>query len=180
MEPSTLPWTLREHPTLPCFIQGPTNPELGYALEIMGDDYSGYGDREQRQTDAEFIVRACNAHEQLVNALQHIEQRIDNLRAAGKIPMPDSLRVLALGESPESLQRSARRSRGGAVIAVVGFLFLMTIGVIRIIAAVAALVVITRFSGKPEWPAVIAALAVGGFVLWMALSHSPIAFTFAT
>jgi len=77
MNPSKLPWTLREHPQLPCFIQGPTDPEMGYALEVFGDDYNGYGGREQRQADMEFAVKACNAHDQLVAALKLARRHLD-------------------------------------------------------------------------------------------------------
>lgn len=70
MNPSKLPWTLRKHPQLPCFIQGPIDPAMGYALEVFGDDYAGYGGRAQRQSDMEFAVVACNVHDKLVAALR--------------------------------------------------------------------------------------------------------------
>lgn len=75
MNPSKLPWTLRTHERLPCFIEaeGTTDDgEMAYSLEVLGDDYSGFGGAEQRQVDAQFIVTACNAHDQLVAALKEL------------------------------------------------------------------------------------------------------------
>lgn len=75
MNPSKLPWSVRTHTQLPCFIESegtPDGDEMPYSLEVMGDDYNGFGGEEQRRVDAAFIVTACNSHDQLVAALQDV------------------------------------------------------------------------------------------------------------
>lgn len=68
-----LPWIVRLSPRSDdCFVQGPMPDGMAYAPEIMGDDYNGFGDNETKRADAEFIVRACNVHDDLVKALQDV------------------------------------------------------------------------------------------------------------
>jgi hypothetical protein len=68
------PWTVRyfqkDNPNSDFFVEAKNNnmPELGYGIEIMGDDYgdhNGYP-REQRQSDAQLISQAPN----LIKALE--------------------------------------------------------------------------------------------------------------
>jgi hypothetical protein len=53
-------------------VQGPRVENMPYALEILGDDYHGYGGVETRNADCAFIVRACNAHDELVAELRSV------------------------------------------------------------------------------------------------------------
>ena len=73
MNHTAIPWKVR---TLPeqygggCFIEAPEvvagqSVAGDYHREIMGDDC----DPEQKQADAEFIVRACNNYEAVLEAL---------------------------------------------------------------------------------------------------------------
>lgn len=68
---SPLPWRVRYHPTYPdlCFVEGQKAPDMPYAVEILGDDYNGYGDAERKKADAEFIACACNNHYKFIQAL---------------------------------------------------------------------------------------------------------------
>lgn len=44
-----------------CFITAATEPGMAYGPEIMGDDYTGYGDAERKKADARRIVACVNA-----------------------------------------------------------------------------------------------------------------------
>lgn len=76
MNHTPTPWKVR---TLPeryggwCFIEAPEvvagqSVAGDYHREVMGDDYP------EREGDAEFIVRACNSHDALVEALEILER----------------------------------------------------------------------------------------------------------
>lgn len=55
------PWRKRDHPRGEqhgCIVEGPRAPGMPYALDVMGDDYTGYGDNEQRARDVAFIAEA--------------------------------------------------------------------------------------------------------------------------
>ena len=49
------PWLLRTHPALPPFVEAPRSKQMAYALDVCGDDYTGYGDEEQRSINMELI-----------------------------------------------------------------------------------------------------------------------------
>ena len=73
------PWRVRTSPGLPCFIEAPKENQMAYALEIMGDDYTGYGEEQRREADAARIVAAVNgcaglnptAYKQVVEAIAY-------------------------------------------------------------------------------------------------------------
>jgi hypothetical protein len=69
------PWNLRRHPRLPTFIQAqPANPQkLGYALEVFGEDYTGYGEQEQREKDLELSAFLANNLEAIIQILENPE-----------------------------------------------------------------------------------------------------------
>ena len=52
------PWIKRAMPEtdFECFVQGPKSEGMAYACEILGDDYNGFGDDEQRMHDVEFVA----------------------------------------------------------------------------------------------------------------------------
>lgn len=50
------PWILRTHPMLPTFIEAPRSKTMAYSLDVCGDDYTGYGDEEQREINMRLIV----------------------------------------------------------------------------------------------------------------------------
>lgn len=59
------PWRVRElkrdGEVVDCFVEAEKEGDMPYSLEIMGDDYTGYGDLERRQADARRIVACVNA-----------------------------------------------------------------------------------------------------------------------
>jgi hypothetical protein len=76
MNHSPLPWKVRVHPVNPneFFVEAsrlqmhhPTN------IEVMADDHGGeeYPTAVKR-ADADFIVKACNNHDRLVDALSNL------------------------------------------------------------------------------------------------------------
>ena len=66
------PWKHRRHPhRAEGFVEAPQANGMAYALEILGDDYNGYGDEDQRQNDCAFIAAANPAAIlQLIAALE--------------------------------------------------------------------------------------------------------------
>lgn len=83
MERTPTPWKVREHPTMnDCFVEGTEcinadNFPLPYKREIMSDE-----DYPEKRADAEFIVRAVNSHDELVAALESIENDDGRIPAA--------------------------------------------------------------------------------------------------
>lgn len=71
-----LPWNLRKKPGLPSFIEAPRHNGMAYGLDICGDDYTGYGDNEQREQNMEFIHHACSIHYRLVSALKELRDYV--------------------------------------------------------------------------------------------------------
>ena len=56
------PWEVREFPDgSDCFITAEKEGKMAYGPEIMGDDYTGYGDIERKKADARRIVACVNA-----------------------------------------------------------------------------------------------------------------------
>lgn len=54
------PWHVRTMGN-DCFITAAIEPGMAYGPEIMGDDYTGYGDAERKAADARRIVACVNA-----------------------------------------------------------------------------------------------------------------------
>lgn len=48
------------------FIRAPKEGNMPYALEVAGQDYTGYGDEARRAADLVFIVAAVNSHDRLL------------------------------------------------------------------------------------------------------------------
>lgn len=74
MKPATpLPWHTRGPARgLRLFIEAPKANGMPYALDVCGDDYTGYGDDEAREANMRYIV---HARECLSNSGRHSPQR---------------------------------------------------------------------------------------------------------
>ena len=72
------PWEKRQHPTdeFKCFVEGPRAENMAYSCEIMGDDYNGFGDDEQRMHDVEFIA---SAHE-MADHIERLQAELDEIK----------------------------------------------------------------------------------------------------
>ena len=59
------PWKVRElfndDEVIDCFVEGPQEAGMPYCAEILGDDYTGFGDLERKRKDAARIVACVNA-----------------------------------------------------------------------------------------------------------------------
>jgi hypothetical protein len=114
MKHTATPWKLRKHESLPAFIEGPKSPTMPYALEVMGDDYTGYGDEEQREADAAFIVQAVNAHDALVEALRSADRLIKKVLPKfnwGESAL-DANAISLLNEVPAKVTTALKRAEG--------------------------------------------------------------------
>lgn len=81
VEHTPTPWTIGEFQENSFINQRPINPAIGAV----------YGDKNETLVNAAFIVRSCNAHDALVEALdccaknlRHITQQSDEVRKNGK------------------------------------------------------------------------------------------------
>ena len=63
MKPATpLPWHTRGPARgLRLFIEAPKAEGMPYALDVCGDDYTGYGEEEAREQNMRYIVHAANS-----------------------------------------------------------------------------------------------------------------------
>jgi hypothetical protein len=46
---------------LSCFVEAPAAPGIGSGLEVLGDDYTGYGDEEGKLAHCKLIVALANS-----------------------------------------------------------------------------------------------------------------------
>jgi hypothetical protein len=58
-------WRVREHRNgegelLDCFVEAPPEGDMAYALEVLGDDYNGYGGVERKLEHCNLIVSLVN------------------------------------------------------------------------------------------------------------------------
>ena len=74
MKPATpLPWHTRGPARgLRLFVEAPKCEGMPYALDVTGDDYTGYGDDEAREQNMRYIVLAANLHPQLISLISRI------------------------------------------------------------------------------------------------------------
>jgi hypothetical protein len=61
------PWTLRRNTRFGTFVEAPKAEGMGYALDVCGDDYSGYGDEEQREANMALIALAPELAEAILD-----------------------------------------------------------------------------------------------------------------
>lgn len=84
-------WELRTHPELPHFVQAkPRASNMPYALEVLGDDYVGFGEAEQRNADAAYIAAANPS------AILSLISRIEQAEAALAIRTQFSAKLTAI------------------------------------------------------------------------------------
>jgi hypothetical protein len=104
---SPFPWIVKGGPNdlaggrfkMPAFIQGQKVPGVGYAVEVLGADYTGFGDEEAREKDLRFVHHAATKYEQMVEALRSI--------GMCKIPgVPDGCTVNMEQFGPFAMQRA--------------------------------------------------------------------------
>lgn len=72
------PWHIRELRD-DCFITAEIEPGMAYGPEIMGDDYTGYGDNDRKKADARRIVACVNACASIPTELLETEYKDDGL-----------------------------------------------------------------------------------------------------
>ena len=71
------PWKKRQGPTVfECFVEGPRPEKMAYSCEIIGDDYTGFGDDEQRMHDVEFVAAA---HE-MADHIERLQADLDKIK----------------------------------------------------------------------------------------------------
>ncbi len=63
------PWRKRSMAGMRSFVEAPKANDMPYALEVLGDDYTGYGDDEQRERDVAFVAAAPDMYEALKGLL---------------------------------------------------------------------------------------------------------------
>ncbi len=51
------PWTFVKGNGV-MFVRGPKAPDMAYAMDVTGEDYTGYGDDEQREANLKLIAAA--------------------------------------------------------------------------------------------------------------------------
>lgn len=52
-------WHYRKKSGMPGFVQADVpDANMPYGLEVLGDDYCGFGDDEQRERDCQFVAAA--------------------------------------------------------------------------------------------------------------------------
>lgn len=61
-----LGWVVRERrdsdgSLLDCFVEAPAENGMAYGLEVLGDDYNGFGDEERKLEHCRMIVEWANA-----------------------------------------------------------------------------------------------------------------------
>lgn len=71
-----LGWRVRERRStdgelLDCFVEAPKAAGMAYALEVLGDDYNGYGDVEGKLKHCQMIVAWANAAPQASEAVRN-------------------------------------------------------------------------------------------------------------
>ena len=71
------PWKKRQGARMfECFVEGPRPEKMAYSCEILGDDYTGFGDEEQRMHDVEFVA---SAHE-MADHIERLQIKLDNIK----------------------------------------------------------------------------------------------------
>lgn len=59
-----------------CFVEGPRPENMAYSCEILGDDYTGFGDDEQRMHDVNFVA---SAHE-MADHIERLQAELDKIK----------------------------------------------------------------------------------------------------
>ncbi len=70
-QPTKGPWKAGPRNTfdsIPIYCENPSIPPLAYVVKLV--------DNDTQRANAAFIVRACNSHEELLEALRHVEENL--------------------------------------------------------------------------------------------------------
>ena len=69
------PWVIRWLPDQSdCFVEAPKSDSMPYALDVCGDDYTGYGDEEQRIINMHLIAAAPDMHQAIESAIALVNE----------------------------------------------------------------------------------------------------------
>jgi hypothetical protein len=98
-------WIVRERrdpdgALMSCFVQAPREGDMAYGLEVLGDDYEGYGDVERKLEHCKMIVALVNAARGQVSPADYEEVLADHRRLARELD------VLLNGEEGAAKQAS--------------------------------------------------------------------------
>lgn len=63
-------------------------------------------------------------------------------------------------------------------MAILGFIFLVIVGLVLVVYAIAAASVTAGFAGKVEWPPVLVFGGAGALILWCAFVNAPFTIVF--
>jgi len=63
-------------------------------------------------------------------------------------------------------------------MAIIGFIFLLVVGLVLVVYAIGAAFVTVGFAGKVEWPPVLVFGGVGVLLLWYAFVNAPFTIVF--
>jgi hypothetical protein len=83
-------WVVRErrNPSgdlIDCFVEAPKEGEMAYALEVLGDDYTGYGEVERKLEHCKLIVSSVNATLAAPNGAVAVSEVMTQIQAKLKI-----------------------------------------------------------------------------------------------
>jgi len=67
------PWKYRKMDGMTGFVEAPKAKGMAYALDVCGDDYTGYGDDEQREINMQFIARAPETAAELAQCRERVK-----------------------------------------------------------------------------------------------------------
>lgn len=102
------PWIVRKGHGL-CFIEAPKAEGMVYALEVCGDDYTGYGDEVRREADMRRIVSCVNALEGLnPEAVREVIETLENAEFLLRKLSINPLEITAMRESVYNAAEIAR------------------------------------------------------------------------
>lgn len=108
------------------FIRAPKEGNMPYALEVAGEDYTGYGDEERRAADLQFIVAAVNSHDRLLAeraelvaaAIARLSERVKLLEALDNCAASLETCLAHFGKNMTSADRRGRKQTLAAARAV--------------------------------------------------------------
>jgi hypothetical protein len=115
-------WKVRERrkadgSLIDCFVEAPKENDMAYGLEVLGDDYTGYGDVERKYEDCRRVV-AC------VNACRGLDT--DNLEKTGLVSAVGyelrdlDAKVSKLSEALRKLQAMQMAGQEEIIVAALG------------------------------------------------------------
>lgn len=87
-------WTVREHrgrdgELLDCFLEAPKEGDMPYGLEVLGDDYTGYGGVERKLAHCQLIAGWANGTATLDARLQGMDLSTEAVRTLLRVYTAD-------------------------------------------------------------------------------------------